>query len=400
MTGTGSTLTRMTSSFRHPARRARRRVPIRRFPQVVAWCLVLLLAAGAAAAADPPLRLVGYVTADADPARIQAGRMSAAIFAFAHVVEGRVTLDANGAPAFERLRDSLRQRNPHIQLLISVGGWGAGGFSDAALTDASRQRFARSAVAMLLHEHADGLDVDWEYPGHHESGIVSRESDREDFTALLESLRRELDRASARHEDAPRHFLLTAALADSRFVDHVQLAAAARQLDWINAMTYDFNNSLTSTTGNHAGLFRSAASRDQDDRCTACAVRQYLAAGVPPEKIVIGAAFYARAFGDVRDRAHGLYQPYGKYLTTYDWPQLVTDYINRNGYQRYWDVQAQAPYLWNARTRTFISYEDPQSLRAKAHYAKAHHLGGVMYWEQSLDPDNQLFDALAGALGR
>jgi chitinase len=115
-----------------------------------------------------------------------------------------------------------------------------------------------------------------------------------------------------------------------------------------------------------------------------------------PEREV-GAAFYARAFGGVRDRDHGLYQPYRKYLTTYDWPQLVTDYIDRNGYRRYWDAQAQAPYLWNARTRTFISYEDPQSLRAKARYAKAHHLGGVMYWEQSLDPDNPLFDALAGA---
>lgn len=361
--------------------------------------LALLMASVATAAASAP-RLVGYVGPDADPARIEAQRLSAAIFAFAEIRDGRVELDARHEQAFARLRDSLRQRNPEIKLLISVGGWGADGFSDVALTGASRRQFARSAAALLLKQHADGLDVDWEYPGHHESGIKSRNADRGDFTALLSTLRSAFDRASAQHPGAPRHLLLTAALADSEYVDHVQLAAVARQLDWINLMTYDFNNSLTPTTGNHAGLFRSAASHDTHDRNTDRAVHQLLDAGVPAGKIVIGAAFYARAFGDVIDRDHGLYQPYGKYLTTYNWPRLVSGYINRNGYKRYWDAQARAPYLWNARTRTFISYEDPQSLRAKARYIESHHLGGVMYWEQSLDPGNQLFDALADALGR
>lgn len=326
--------------------------------------------------------------------------MSDAIFAFAQVKDGRVTLDEESASAFARLRDVVRQRNPRIKVLISVGGWGVGGFSDAALTDSSRQRFAQTAVALLRTQRADGLDVDWEYPGHHEADIDWRPADRENFTALLTTLRQAFDRASREDAQAPRHYLLTAALADGRYLDHVQLAAVAAQLDWINVMTYDFNNSLTSTTGHHAGLFRSAASRDPHDRSTDGAVREYLAAGVPEEKIVIGAAFYARAFAAVRDRDNGRYQPYGRYLTTYDWPQLQASYIDRNGFRRYWDEQAQAPYLWNAQTRGFVSYEDPQSLRAKAAYVKAQRLGGVMYWEQSLDPDNQLFDALATALGR
>lgn len=366
----------------------------------VVTALGFSLAASAAAAQGPAPRLVGYVTPQAQPSRIEARRMSDAIFAFAQVKDGRVTLDEESASAFARLRDVVRQRNPRIKMLISVGGWGVGGFSDAALTDSSRQRFAQTAVALLRTQRADGLDVDWEYPGHHEADIDWRPADRENFTALLTTLRQAFDRASREDAQAPRHYLLTAALADGRYLDHVQLAAVAAQLDWINVMTYDFNNSLTSTTGHHAGLFRSAASRDPHDRSTDGAVREYLAAGVPEEKIVIGAAFYARAFAAVRDRDNGRYQPYGRYLTTYDWPQLQASYIDRNGFRRYWDEQAQAPYLWNAQTRGFVSYEDPQSLRAKAAYVKAQRLGGVMYWEQSLDPDNQLFDALATALGR
>jgi chitinase len=395
----------MTSSPGCGARAARADRFVRRLAQLVLCTAALLSVAAVAAAREAPPRLVGYVTAAADPADIEAGRLSHAIFAFAHVVGGQVVLDAKGEDAFGRLRDSLHARNPDIRLLISVGGWAAAGFSDAALTDASRQRFAQSAVALLRQTGADGLDVDWEYPGHHESGITARESDREHFTALLATLRQAFDRASqpdaAPEERAtPRHLLLTAALADGPFVDHVQLAAVAAQLDWINAMTYDFNNAMTPTTGHHAGLFRSAAARDPGDRSTDGAVRQYLAAGVPRSKIVIGAAFYGRAFGEVNDRGHGLYQRYGRFIATYTWPQLVADYIDRNGFRRHWDARAQAPTLWNADSRTFISYEDPQSLRAKARYARAHHLGGVMYWEQSHDPTNQLVDALAGALGR
>ena len=67
--------------------------------------------------------------------------------------------------------------------------------------------------------------------------------------------------------------------------------------------------------------------------------------------------------------------------------------FDRGGYHRYWDADAQAPWLWNARTRRFISYDDPQSIAAKAAFVKARHLGGIMYWEESLDPSGELLDA-------
>lgn len=347
------------------------------------------------ALAMPP-RLVGYVTAKANPADIEAARLNALIFATAHIWHGRVTLGRASRQAFARLR-ALRSNDPRLKLLISVGGWKVGGFSGAALTAASRERFASSAVALLERMHADGLDVDWEYPGHHESGIVSRPSDRTHFTLLLRAIRRAMERASRTHPSDPRHYLLTAALADGPFVDHVQLRAVSRVLDWINLMTYDFNNSMTRTTGNHAGLYRSSRA-GPGQRSVDQAVRQYLAAGVPARKILIGAAFYGRAFADARGRHHGLYQPYGTFLGTYAWPTLEHRYINHDGFRRYWDASADAAYLWNARSHTFISYDGPASLRAKVAYVISHHLGGIMYWEQSLDPDNQLFDVLANAL--
>jgi chitinase len=246
---------------------------------------------------------------------------------------------------------------------------------------------------LVAARDADGLDVDWEYPGHGESGIRASPQDRTNFTLLLRAIRTRLDEAgAARGRTGGDHFILSIAAADGPFVSGIDIAAAAPYLDWFNLMTYDFVNSLTPLTGHHtalhAGKLTPAGARTTDR-----AVQQFLAAGVPPGKLLIGAAFYGREFTDVRASHRGLYQRYGRYQGEHSWPELKTKYIGLNGYVRNWDADAQAPWLWNARTRRFISYDDPQSIAAKAAYVKARHLGGLMYWEQSLDPGDELLDA-------
>ena len=52
-----------------------------------------------------------------------------------------------------------------------------------------------------------------------------------------------------------------------------------RELDWINVMAYDFYNSLTPTTGHHAGLYRAATAPDSS-RWADASVTQHLEAGV------------------------------------------------------------------------------------------------------------------------
>jgi chitinase len=135
-----------------------------------------------------------------------------------------------------------------------------------------------------------------------------------------------------------------------------------------------------------------------NERSVERAVGQFLAAGVPAQKLVVGVPFYGRAFADVRAENHGLDQPYGHYEGDHPWSQLVADFIGHDGYERFWDDVAQEPYLWNALTRTFVSYDDPRSLALKAAFVKSHHLGGIMYWEQSQDPNGELLGTLAAAL--
>ena len=187
----------------------------------------------------------------------------------------------------------------------------------AAASPAGREAFATSAAELVAAQGADGLDVDWEYPGHQESGIASSPQDRDHFTLLLRAIRHALDRAGGKD----RHYTLSIAVADGPFVDGIDIAAVAPLVDWFDLMTYDFVNRMTPTTGHQTGLYRSrlapADARSVDD-----AVHQFLAAGAPPAKLLIGAAFYGREFAEVRPQHDGLYQPYGHYQGEHLWPEL------------------------------------------------------------------------------
>lgn len=370
----------------------RHRFSHRRVRWAAALFLPMLLAGqGIAGATDttPPYRIVGYANGW-DPAQTKdAGKIDTLIFAFAQLKNGSVVLDEHGTKQLHALL-ALKPAHPGLKVDVSVGGWTVGGFSEAASTAAGRQQFADSAAQMLSAQHADGLDVDWEYPGHHESGIQSSPNDKANFTLLLKAVRSSLDRAGSKDG---KHYTLSVAIADGPFVSDIDIAAINPLLDWFNLMTYDFVNSNTPTTGHHTGLHASPLIKG-DGRTTDRAVQQFLAAGVPPRKLVIGAAFYGREFADVRPEHDGLYQTYGHYQGGHNWPELKQDFIGKQGYVRHWDADAQAPWLWNAQTHRFITYDDPQSIAAKAAYVRAEHLGGIMYWEQTADPTDELLDAM------
>lgn len=360
---------------------------------------VSLFACAQACAKDAPARyrVIGYATGWNPAQDRDLHKIDTLIFAFAGIRDSRVVLTDAAAKKLQSLV-ALKARDPDLKVDISVGGWGVGGFSEAAGTAEGRKAFADSAAQLVAANGADGLDVDWEYPGHHESGIASSPDDRANFTLLLAAVRASLDRVGAEHGRTGRNrYTLSIAVADGPFVDGIDIAAVDRYVDWFNLMTYDFCNAMTPDTCHHAGLHASALA-PADARTTDRAVRQFIAAGVPSRKLVIGAAFYGREFAGVQPGHDGLYQPYGKFAAAIPWPKLKADFIGKDGFARHWDAQADAPWLWNPTTRTFITYDDPESIAAKAAFVKAQHLGGIMYWEQSLDPSGELLDAVHDGL--
>lgn len=348
-----------------------------------------------AGAADD-YRIIGYVADGPVLPKISANKLDVINFAFAQVNPAHeVFLPQETASRSLAGLVALRQDNPDLKVLLSIGGWGAGHFSEAAFTETARARFADTAVELVRRHDLDGLDIDWEYPAHPGPGISHRPEDKQNFTRLLAVVREKLDGLSA--ANGGRRYLLTIAAADGEAAKGLEIAKIAEILDWINLMTYDFYGSLTPTTGHHASLYRSDTA-PADSRNTQQAVDEFINAGAPPRKINIGLAFYGRTFGDVAVERHGLHQRFGSDGGFVSWQDIARDHLGKPGIVRYWDEQAQAAWLWNEEQRRLISYDDPQALEAKARFVRRRGLGGVMYWEQRQDPDEQLLDVVRAAL--
>lgn len=116
-------------------------------------------------------------------------------YAFANVKpDGKVVLEQEYDSTNLARLTALKDYNPDLQILLSIGGWAwSDNFSDAALTDESRIRFAKTAVKIMIKYRLDGLDIDWEYPGQEGQDNVYRPEDKKNFTLLLKTVRRHLN---------------------------------------------------------------------------------------------------------------------------------------------------------------------------------------------------------------
>jgi chitinase len=287
----------------------------------------------------------------------------------------------------------LKKNHTGLKTLVSVGGWTLSGeFSDVAFSDVSRQKFARSCVAFIKKYGFDGVDIDWEYPGGGGlAGNRSRKEDTVNFTLLLAELRKQFEAAG---QGDHKHYLLTiAAPAGASTMAHIQVDKIHPYLDWLNVMTYDFHGGWDKTTGFNAPLYPVTSGPDAHGLGTKLnadsAIKSYLAAGVPPEKLVLGVPFYGRAWGGVKTVDNGLFQSqatpaHGAWdRGTFEYYNLAAKYIGK--YERHWNDEAKVPWLFDAKSGLMISYDDPQSIKLKAAYAREHKLGGVMIWELSGD---------------
>jgi GH18 family chitinase len=348
-------------------------------------------------------RLVGYYPASDIHAQnyqvtdIPANLLSHVIYAFANVTAEGACVSVNPEDDqvnFPQLQE-LQEEYPQLLMLISVGGANhSTNFPAVCASPVLRANLARSCVEFMTQNAFDGIDIDWEFPGA---------ADSANFTALLQELRSQLD---AQGDTDGYYYLLTiAAPAGPSNIANLPLPQIHPLLDWINLESYDFSTASSRTTNFNAPLFTEKGGLN-----VSAAVNSYLAAGVPPDKVVVGVRFVGTGWQGVGPTNNGLYQPdTGPAPGTWDLPSappsgsfgyqdIKDNYLL--SYTRSWDSEAQAPWLYNAATGIMLSYEDPQSLAAKANYVLANQLGGMMIWELGADDDEHtLLNALAAALG-
>lgn len=120
------------------------------------------------------------------PLQLTATKLDVVNFTFAKVAaDSSVYLPPQVDPARLHAIVGKRLDNPALKVVLSIGGWGAGNFSEAAATAAARARFIDSGVALVHEFDLDGLDIDWEYPTLGDADISHSPGDRRNFTLLL-----------------------------------------------------------------------------------------------------------------------------------------------------------------------------------------------------------------------
>ena len=279
----------------------------------------------------------------------------------------------------------LRDRHPHLRILLSVGGYTwSDHFSDLALTADGRAAFAASCVDLVATYGFDGLDIDWEYPGGG-GEAPGRPEDTGNFTALLAAIRAELD---AR---IPGALLTIAVPAGPSLIAHYDVAALPDLVDWVNVMSYDFHGAWENRTGFNAPLAPAPADPNPSAASftVSAAALAWVAGGMPRDQVVVGLPFYGRGWAGVAPTGDGLFQsssgpaPGTWAPGTFDWYDLAANHVP--SMTRHVSAEAQVPWLYDAGSGVMISYDDPASLAAKVAFARDEDLGGVMIWELSGD---------------
>ena len=304
-----------------------------------------------------------------------AERLTHVNWAFAVVKEGRGSVD------HWKNSDAVREFNKnkgHLKSVLSVGGWGAGGFSNACMTPEGRETLAQTLADISYDYGFDGIDMDWEYPGLPGGNIDYSPKDKYNYTELIRLLREKL---------GPDKVVSMAAGAMQDCIDNLELDKLLQYMDFINLMTYDM--CPWNKVNYHTALF---ASDKIDNKNGDAAVKLFTDAGWPIERLTMGAAFYARNYKDVNglgDTFPGPHPGWANYGS-------IVKKSQEAGIPIEYDGKAETAYVYIGRE--FFSFDNPRSLKAKVDYIRKRGLVGIMFWEYTCDDENStLLKAIAEA---
>lgn len=340
------------------------------------------------------------------PETLPYDKLTHIIFSFTEVIDNEMKFPEDTLDLMLKALVRQKKNHPHLKVMIACGGWaGSGGFSEMARSAENRAKFVKSVVKFIRKYKLDGLDIDWEYPGLPGIGNPYIPEDKENFTALMCELREGLNSIC-------KHQVLTFAGAGwEKAFDHVEIDKVMQCINYVNVMSYDLAGGNDPYTSHHtnlglikmediAGTPAAAKMVEEGDSTkpfsTEKIVSYLIDRGVAPAQIVIGSNFSGRAWQGVPPDNNGLYQlNRGRWRGRGSYANIRDAMENKNGYVRYWDSIAKAPYLYSATDSVFITYDDTVSVRLKTRYVIDNGLGGIMFWQLGADAgEDGLVDAI------
>jgi len=268
-------------------------------------------------------------------------------YAFGHVNNtfNGIKIDNEG-----RLKSlvSLKSNFPNLKILISIGGWGSGRFSEMAALEENRNKFAEDCLQVINDYNLDGIDIDWEYPTSKAAKISSSPNDTQNYTLMMKAIRDKIGQ---------NKLLTLATSADARYID---FKAIEPTVNFVNIMAYDMGNPPYHNAGLYRSAYTSGISVDE-------AVTAHVNAGMPINKLVLGIPFYGHGNNGI--------------ASFIDYKEI----IKLKDFKKQWDAQAKVPFLENDEGEFVCSYESPESIEIKCEYLLNRGMLGAMYWEYAGD---------------
>ncbi len=308
--------------------------------------------------------------------------------ALTHIVRAFLLPKADGsieAPA--GYWDPALEKTAHshgVKMIASLGGAMEkdGPWLSLARAPQAEETFFNNLEKMITDNHYDGVDIDWE-----PSALT--DADQATYTDFMKALRARFP-----------HWIITTALGGGDYwAKHISWSEVARQVDWINWMTYDYAGSWTGHSAHNANLYLPSdckADLTIDQNLSDLETKYQLS----PGKVVLGLPFYGQVFftqhlGDTftDDRSKGVSE-----IQYYEVAPLLAGKLVEGK----WDAGAQAPYLERPGGGWVASYDDPKSIQIKCQYAVERGLRGVMIWNLGADVAGEttpLLDTVARAYG-
>ncbi len=276
-----------------------------------------------------------------------------------------------------------------VKVMVSIGGWTlSDNFPKIAADPKKRAHFAAECVKLLKEYQFDGIDIDWEYPGYDEHS--GTKEDKNTYPLFMKAIRDSIDAYGAKLN---YHFLLTAAFgANTPQMENIKWNEITF-MDYYNMMTYDFNGTWSDDANHNSPLYNPAKGyKGSLDEAFRLMTQTY---NVPAEKLNMGVAFYGRSL-----RGFDGEEPITVYRTGHhkkaddvvfaEWEGSPSYYnileeIKKHGYKEYWDDVAKVPYLVSEQEKSFVSYDNPKSIRMKADYIVEKKCAGAIIWDASCD---------------
>jgi chitinase len=340
------------------------------------------------------------------PETLSLDKLTHIIFSFTEVIDNEMKFKNDSTGIMLEKLVAEKKKHSNLKVMIACGGWGgSGGFSEMCRTPETRKQFVTSVGIFIKKYKLDGLDIDWEYPGLPGIGNPYVPEDKQNFSSLMQELRAEMNTIS------PDQVLTFAAAGWQNFFYNVELDKVMPSVTFMNMMTYDMAGGDDPYTSHHtnlgfvkpediAGTPAAEKMKEEGDSTKPWSAEKIISwcikQGVNPSQIVIGGAFYGKGWQGVPPANNGLYQlNRGPWKERNSYATIREKREDKNGFVRFWDPVAKAPFLYNATDSIFVSYEDTMSVRLKTEYAITTGLGGIMFWSLGSDtPRDGLVDAI------